>query len=140
MSLECELEFKITCTRASCSVERRGQSQYEIVYKPTIKGSHQLHIKAYGQHVRGSPFSVEVKSQIEDLSTPLLTIGDMEEPWGVAVNQRGEVVVSDSKRNSVSVFSPSGVKLRSFGTRGSGHGQFEEPCGVAVDGAVRGIY
>ena len=28
----------------------------------------------------------------------------------------------------------SGVKLRSFGTRGSGCGQFDEPCVVAVDG------
>ena len=33
----------------------------------------------------------------------------------------------------MSVFSPSGVNLRSFGTCGSGYGQFNEPCGVAVD-------
>ena len=35
-SLECELVSEITSTRASCSVERRGQSQYEISYQPTI--------------------------------------------------------------------------------------------------------
>ena len=134
MSLECELESEITCTRASCSVERRGQSQYEISYLPAIKGRHQLHIKVEGQHVRGSPFSVAVTLPIEKPDTPILTIGDMEEPWGVAVNQRGEVVVSDSKRHCVSVFSRSGVKLRSFGSHGSGHGQFDGPRGVAVDG------
>ena len=33
-----------------------------------------------------------------------------------------------------SVFSPSGEKLRSFGTYGSGEGQFKNPFGVAVDG------
>ena len=33
----------------------------------------------------------------------------------------------------MSVFSPSGEKLRTFGTRGSGQGQFWYPCGVAVD-------
>ena len=54
-SLECKLASEITDTRASISVERRGQSQYEISYKPTIKGRHQLHIKVEGQHVRGSP-------------------------------------------------------------------------------------
>ena len=134
LSLECELESEITCTRASCRVERRGQSQYEISYQPTIKGRHQLHIKVEGQHVRGSPFSVEVKSRVENLSTLIQTIGGMDKPWGVAVNQRGEVVVSDLGRHCVSVFSPSGVNLRSFGTRGSGHGQFNEPCGVAMDG------
>ena len=132
-SLECELESEITCTRASCSVERRGQSQYEISYQPTIKGRHQLHIKVESQDVRGSPFSVGVKSQVENLSTPIMNIGCVEKPWGVAVYQWGEVVVSDRRRNCVSVFSTSGIKLRSFGTCGSGHGQFNEPYGVAVD-------
>ena len=134
MSLECELQSEITGTRASCSVERRGQSQYGISYQPTIKGRHQFHIKVEGQHVRGSPFSVAVTLPIEKLGTPILTIGGMEGPWGAAINQRGEVVVSDRKMHCVSVFSPSGVKLRSFGTYGSGHGQFDMPHGVAVDG------
>ncbi len=36
--------------------------------------------------------------------------------------------------NCVTVFKPSGERLRSFGTRGSGQGQFKYPRGVAVDG------
>ena len=133
-SLKCELVSKITGTRVSCSVERRGQSQYEISYQPTIKGRHQLHIKMEDQHIRGSPFSVAVKSPVERFGTPILTIDGMWRPWGVAINQRGEVVVTERGRHCVSVFSPSGGKLQSFGTRGSGQGQFNEPCGVAVDG------
>ena len=133
-SLECELVSEITGTRASCSVERRGQSQYEISYQPTIKGRHQLHIKVEGQHVRGSPSSVAVKSPVEKLGTPILTLGGMGKPWGVAINQRGEVVVTDWKGHCVSVFSPNGEKLLSFGTCGSGQGQFKHPYGVEVDG------
>ena len=133
-SLECKLASEITGTRASCSVERRGQSQYEISYKPTIKGRHQLHIKMEGQHVRGSPSSVAVKSPVEKLGTPILTLGEVREPWGVAINQRGEFVVTESDGDCVSVFSPNGEKLRSFGTHGSGQGQFKYPYGVAVDG------
>ena len=133
-SLKCELVSEITGTRASCSVKRRGQSQYEISYQPTIKGRHQLHIKVEGQHVRGSPSSVAVKSPVEKLGTPILTLGGMRGPWGVAINQRGEVVVTECDRHCVSVFSPNGEKLRSFGTRGSGQGQFKYPFGVAVDG------
>ena len=60
-SLECELASEITGIRASCSIDRRGQSQYKISYQPTIKGRHQLHIKVEGQHIRGSPFSIVVK-------------------------------------------------------------------------------
>ena len=133
-SLECELASEITGTRASCSVERRGQSQYEISYQPTIKGRHHLHIKVEGQHVRGSPSSVAVKSPVEKLGTPILTLGGVRGPWGVTINQRGEVVVTEGSGHCVSVFSPNGEKLRSFGTHGPGVGQFKYPYGVAVDG------
>ena len=131
--LECELVSKITGTRASCSMERRGQSQYEISYQPTIKGRHQLHIKVEGQHIRGSPFCVAVKMPVDKLGTPILTIDRLEFPRGVAVSQRGEVVVTEEDGHFVSVFSPNGEKIRSFGTKGLGHGQFRCPRGVAVD-------
>ena len=133
-SWECELVSEITGTRASCSVKRRGQSQYEISYQPTIKGRHQLHIKVEGQHVRGSPSSVAVKSPVEKLGTPILTLGGVRKPWGVAINKTGEVVVTERSGHCVSVFSPIGVELRTFVTRGSGQGQLKYPYGVAVDG------
>ena len=129
-SLECELVSEIAGTRTNCSVERRGQSQYEISYQPTIKGRHQLHIKVEGQHIR-SPSSVAVKSPVEKLGTPILTLGGIDRPMGVAINKRGEVVVTESDGTRVSVFSPSGKKLRSFGTHGY---EFKLPYGVTVDG------
>ena len=52
-------------------------------------------------------------------------IGGVNQPWGVAINQKGEVVVAEYGGNCVSVFSPSGEKIRSFGTQGSGPGQLE---------------
>ena len=133
-SLECELVSEITGTRTNGNVERRGQSQYEISYQPTIKGRHQLHIKMEGQLIRGSPSSVAVKSPVEKLGTPILTLGGVDRPRGVAINKRGEVVVTEGDGNCVSVFSPSGKKLRSFGIKGSGQGQFSRPCRVTVDG------
>ena len=133
LSSECELVSDITGSRARGSLERRGQSQYEINYQPTIKGRHQLHVKVEGQHIRGSPFDVTVKLPVEKLGAPMLSIG-VEGPWCVAINQRGEVVVTEWDGYCVTVFSPSGKRLRSFGTRGSGQGQFNGPAGVAVDG------
>ena len=46
-----------------------------ISYQPTVKGRHQLHIRADGQHIRASPFRVTVKLPVEKLGTPIL---DME--------------------------------------------------------------
>ena len=34
----------------------------------------------------------------------------------------------------ISIFSPSGEKIRTFGSKGSAQGQFDDPRGVAVDG------
>ena len=135
-SFECELVSDIVGTRAKCSIEKTGPSQYKISYQPTIKGRHQLHIKAKGQRIRGSPFSVAVKASVivKQLGTPILTVGGLTYPWGVAVNQRGEVVMTEETGYRVSVFSHNGKKIRSFGTRGSGQGQFDHPFGVAVDG------
>ena len=132
--LECEVVSEIAGTRASCTVERRGQGQYEISYQPTIKGRHQLHIKVEGQHIRGSPFTVAVKTPIEKLGTPILTIHEMSEPWGCVFNQNREVCVTDINMHSVAVFTPGGQKLRSFGTYGSDLGQFNHPCGLTLDG------
>ena len=129
-SLECELTSEITGTRAICRVKRR-ESQHEISYKPTIKGRHQLHIKVYGQHIRGSPFSVAVTSPVEKVGTPIHIIDEVNRPSGVAINLKGELVVTEP--HCVSVFSPRGEKLRSFGTFGSGQGQFNRPRGVTVD-------
>ena len=133
-SLECELVSELTGTRARGSVERSGQGQYEVSYQPIIKGRHQLHIKVMGEHIIGSPHHVAVnKSPDEKLGTPIRTLNLLNDPLGIVLNQSGEVVVTSPGWNCVSVFSPSGDKLRSFGTKGSGQGQFMNPYGVAVD-------
>ena len=52
---------------------------------------------------------------------------------GVAINHRGEIIVTEHDSSCVSIFSPTGEKLRSFGSNGSAHKQFNSPCGVGVD-------
>ena len=131
-SILCELVSEITGIRARGSVERRGKSQYEIGYHPTIKGQHQLHIKMEDQHIRGSPFPITIRS-LEDLGKPILTIDGVEKPEGVAINSRGEVIVTSYYGHCVTVFSPSGEKLQSFGAYGASQRQFDHPSAVAVD-------
>ena len=134
VELQCELVSNITGVTAICSVTRKGQSQHEISYTPTVKGSHQLYVNIEDKPVRGSPFSVSVRSSsVENLGTPILTIDRVEGPYGVAIRKTGEVVVTVGKRHCVSVFNQSGQYLRSFGTCGSGKGYFQSPCGVTLD-------
>ena len=133
-SLQCELESEITGTIVRGTFEKKELNQYEISYQPTSKGRHQLCITVDEQHIRGSPFAVPVKLPVKELRTPIQTIDGLNRPWGVAVSQRGEVVVSENYVDRVSIFSPRGEKLQSFGTSGrSDQGQFKAPRGVAFD-------
>ena len=132
VKFNCELVSDITRAKATVYVERLDQSRYAVSYQPTVKGRHQLHIRVEGQHIRGSPFDVVAKApSVQKLGAPILSIDGLGAPRGVAVNQRGEVVVTEA--SCVTVFSPSGAKLRSFGTLGSHRGQFDYPYGVTVD-------
>lgn len=128
-SLECEF----TGTRAYCTEEKIG-SKYKIRYQPTVKERHWLHVKAEGQHIRGSPYTVAVKTPIEKLGTPILSIRGIRKPWGCAINWKREIFVTDMVAHCIAVFTPGEQKLRSFGTHGSGPGQLDHPCGLTLDG------
>lgn len=52
---------------------------------------------------------------------------------GAAVKSNGEIVVSERDEHCVSIYSPKGKKLNSFGSQDSREGQFLTPAGVAVD-------
>ena len=125
----------VTCElvpeKIDCSVTKMEASQYKISYQANSQGRHQLHIKVEGEHIKGSPFPVTV---MKKLGTPIKIISGVKRPWGVAVNQKGEIIVGESGEHHITIFSPIGEKLQSFGSRGSGNGQFDNPHGVAVDG------
>ncbi|NCS29194.1 MAG: PEP-CTERM sorting domain-containing protein, partial [Microcystis aeruginosa F13-15] len=46
----------------------------------------------------------------------------------------GNIYVADTTNNRVQVFNSSGVFQSTFGSLGSGNGQFNSPYGIAVDG------
>ena len=118
---------------SKCSVKKIKDNQYQICYQPTSIGRHQLHIKIDSKHIKGSPFTVIVRDPINIQGMHITTIKGVKQPWGVAVNKKEEVVVAENNADCVSVYSPNGEKLRSFGSHGSGQGQFDRPRGVAVD-------
>ena len=136
-SLSCELSSEVTGKLVPCEVEMVELSKYKTSYQPTVKGRHCLHIKVNGQHIRGSPFSLAVKSlsvENEKLEKPIHTITGVSEPCGIAFSRKQEeLIVSSRTGHCVYVFTPAGKKLRSFGSYGSDDGQFKFPEFLAVD-------
>ena len=133
-TLTCELVSESSGEKIDCSVKKTEASgQYKISYQATSGRRHQLHIKVEGKHIKGSPFPVTVKLPVQKLGTPIKTISGLKEPWGVAINKRGEILAAERNAHCISIFSLTGEKLGSFGSKGCGPGQFSEPRGVAID-------
>ena len=128
------LVSRLTDQATKCVVTERGEGEYEISYQPTVGGAHQLHVRVGGEEVRGSPFPVTVKIPVDKLGTVFKTIDGVKQPWGVAVNKSGEVIVAESEAGCVSIFSATGEKLHTLDTRGTAVGRMKDPHGVAVDG------
>lgn len=58
--------------------------------------------------------------------------GEMWGPRAIEIAADGNLLVADSGTNRIRVFSPQGENIKSFGKRGEGEGEFQEPVGLAV--------
>ena len=110
---------------------------YNISYSPSVQGTMKLLVKVNGEHIHGSPFTVTVKPfQVKPVScTGKQGLGKrlLNEPMGVAVTAKDEVVVADNQNHRIQVFDSNGTFLRSFGHRGKNAGEFKNPTGIAID-------
>ena len=61
------------------------------------------------------------------------TAGQLLYPWGIAVNNRGEVAVADSENHRIQLFTSDGRNLRTIGRKGTGKGEMKSPMGVTFD-------
>ena len=133
VNTSCELVSDAGGPTVKAAIQKKEKNKYTISYQPTHRGRHQLHVKVEGVPIRGSPFAVIARLSIQKLSIPIRTIGGLNRPCGVAVNQKGEIIAAECSGHCISIFSPSGEKIRTFGSKGCAQGQFNWPRGIAVD-------
>ena len=124
-----------------CATEAQVQDNkdgsYNISYFAKEAGACRTSVMINGEHVSGSPFTVQVKPRQYE---PVLSFGrkglswssrKFDCPWGVAVNERNEIAVTDCSNNRVQIFSCNGKFIRSFGKKGVKKGEFKDPSGIA---------
>ncbi|XP_068671283.1 E3 ubiquitin-protein ligase TRIM71-like [Montipora foliosa] len=108
---------------------------YTISYFTKEWGACQASVKVNEQHVLGSPFKTELKPR---LFKPVLSFGKQGSAvgmfdflWGIAVNDKDEIAVSDRNNHHIQKFTNDGTHWKSFGTEGNQPGQFNWPTGIA---------
>ena len=122
-----------------CATEAQVQDNkdgsYNISYFAKEAGTCQTSVMINGEHVSGSPFTVQVKPR---QYKPVLSFGEQGSsagrfigPWGVAVNEFNEIAVTDCNSRRIQIFSSDGTYLRSFGSKGDQEGEFDYPTGIA---------
>ena len=116
-------------------VQNNKHGTYKITYFAKETGRCQASVKVNEKHVRGSPFEVQVKRR---QFRPALSFGQRGSeagmlfgPWGVAVNPKDEIAVSEVGNHRVQIFASDGSYLRSFGKKGNQQGEFDSPCGIS---------
>ena len=60
-------------------------------------------------------------------------VTDLIEPYGIAYNSRGEMIVSECVGHRVSIIDNRGKKIRTFGSHGDSPDQMMYPKGIAID-------
>ncbi|XP_022777918.1 E3 ubiquitin-protein ligase TRIM71-like [Stylophora pistillata] len=122
-----------------CATEVRVKDNHDGSYKVSYfvkeTGRCQAVVKVNEEEAGGSPFSVEVTPR---QFRPVLSFGQqgsspgmLSNPWGVAVNERDEIAVTEWDNHRVQVFSSDGTYLRSFGSKGDKQGELNRPYGIA---------
>ena len=114
-------------------VQDNKDGSYKIKYFAKETGTCSASVKVNGEHIRGSPFEVQVKPR---QFRPVLSFGQqiLKNPCGVAVNEQDEIAVSDSGNHKIHLFKSNGTHIRSFGGKGAQHGEFDFPSGTAYHG------
>ena len=123
---------------AEVQVQDNKDGTHKIKYFAKETGTCSASVKVNGEHIRGSPFEVQVKPR---QFRPVLSFGEqmLEGPWGVAVKEQDEIAVSDFGNHKIHLFKSDGTHIRSFGGRGAQHGEFDWPSRGGSRGGVEGV-
>ena len=108
---------------------------YTASFVPRQTGEVKLSITINGEHIKGSPYSVQVH-QYSALDKPNKIVNNgrrMGQPWGIAFGKDGVWAVADYSNHCVCIFDSHDQLVKRFGSNGKANGQFGSPAGLAFD-------
>ena len=104
--------------------------RFEVKFIPKVPGAYSIEMKINGDTLANSPFTVAVKEReltvVGKLDLKLLEGERVDNLFGIAVNTKGNIAVTDNGKNCVYIFDKNGKCLRKIGAKG----EFKDPSGV----------
>ena len=108
-------------------------SRHEVSYTAASQGQHKLHVKLNDKDINGSPFTITVYPDPTRLGHPERFLTDLNTPYGITFNSRGEMIVSEYGSHQIVIFDIRGQRIRTFGSEGKRPEQMISPAGIAID-------
>ena len=114
------------------SVAPTNADTYIITFTPRVRGRHDLTVKVNGKEIAGSPFRVFVKIHPTQLGQPVRTITGLNQPWGIAINSKQQLVVAEVGGKKITIMERDGKRVQTIE-----YGKLD-PRGVGTgpDGAI----
>nr|XP_002731878.1 PREDICTED: E3 ubiquitin-protein ligase TRIM71-like [Saccoglossus kowalevskii] len=93
------------------NIVNNNNGTYSVTFSGKMAGQHKIEVKVGltdGQHIRGSPFNIDV------ISGYVLTVGNLNDTFGITINKNGDFVTTDANSNRVTIHDIHGKYKQSF--------------------------
>ena len=105
---------------------------YMIHCNPSTRGTHTVKVQVYDVELEDTSIFIPFNPYLDNI-TPVRTITELNDPWGVAVSDDGHIIVTENNGQRVTILDNEGKKVKSFGGEGGiGNVIFIYPRGIAI--------
>ena len=105
---------------------------YRIHCNPSTRGIHTVKVQVYDVQLDDTSLFIPLNPYLDNI-TPVRTVAELNNPWGVAVSDDGHVIVTEWGGHCVTILGNQEKKVKSFGGEGgSGNAEFSFPRGIAI--------
>ena len=116
-------------------VTEKEDGNLQLKFTPKVPGAYSIEVKINGDTLPTCPFTVQAKERelvvVGELELKLFPGDTFRRLFGIAVNKKGEIAVTDNIGHCLYVFDKDGSFLRKKGRKGENPGEFLYPNAVS---------
>ena len=117
------------------NVSEKENGEFKVNFTPKVPGAYSIEVKINGDKLPTCPFTMRVKERelvvVGELHLKLFQGDELRGAYGIAVNTKGNIAITDRYGDCVYIFDKEGNCLRNIGSKGRNARQFYEPWGVS---------